>query len=176
MFSCPSLAIPRARAPNAGVLMIVSASVLEHPTTARLQTHPELRVPAPPFRRFGREYSGRLGGQIFADPLWATRTHTCSPSRTKQQRLPVCAPSLHPATAKNRGRFQHIRTDPPDPFVTACAPTGATGDGRDDGIVGVKEGIRLWWWLEDGEGHTAKGPGSVTGRRRERTACPRRPP
>lgn len=54
--------------------------------------------------------------------------HTCSPSRTKQQRLHVCAPSLHPATAKNRGRFQHIRTDPPDPFVTACAPTGATGD------------------------------------------------
>jgi ribonuclease HI len=43
-------------------------------------------------------------------------------------------------------------------------------------VEGVKEGIRLWWWLEDGEGHNAKGPGSVTGRRRERTACTRRPP
>jgi hypothetical protein len=43
-------------------------------------------------------------------------------------------------------------------------------------MEGVKEGIRLWWWLEDGEGHNAKGPGSVTGRRRERTAGTRRPP
>ena len=43
-------------------------------------------------------------------------------------------------------------------------------------MEGVKEGIRLWWWLEEGEGHNAKGPGSVTGRRRERTACTRRPP
>jgi len=43
-------------------------------------------------------------------------------------------------------------------------------------VEGVKEGIRLWWWLEDGEGHNAKGPGSVTGRRRARTACTRRPP
>ena len=33
----------------------------------------------------------------------------------------------------------------------------------------VKEGIRLWWWLEEGEGHNAKGPGSVTARRRART-------
>ena len=24
-------------------------------------------------------------------------------------------------------------------------------------------GLRLWWWLEAGEGHNAKGPGSVTG-------------
>ena len=29
-------------------------------------------------------------------------------------------------------------------------------------MEGVKEGIRLWWWLEDGEGHNAKGPGSVS--------------
>jgi hypothetical protein len=43
-------------------------------------------------------------------------------------------------------------------------------------MEGVKEGIRLWWWLEDGEGHSAKGPGSVIGRRRARPACPRRPP
>ena len=32
-------------------------------------------------------------------------------------------------------------------------------------MEGGKEGIRLWWWLEDGEGRNAKGPGSVTGRR-----------
>jgi hypothetical protein len=43
-------------------------------------------------------------------------------------------------------------------------------------MEGVKEGIRLWWWLEDGEGHNAKGPVSVIGRRRARPACPRRPP
>jgi hypothetical protein len=43
-------------------------------------------------------------------------------------------------------------------------------------MEGVKEGIRLWWWLEDGEGHNAKGPGSVIGRRRARPDCPRRPP
>ena len=34
----------------------------------------------------------------------------------------------------------------------------------------AKEGIRLWWWLEAGEGNNAKGPGSVTARRRARTA------
>ena len=33
----------------------------------------------------------------------------------------------------------------------------------------AKEGIRLWWWLEAGEGNNAKGPGSVTARRRART-------
>ena len=33
----------------------------------------------------------------------------------------------------------------------------------------AKEGIRLWWWLEAGEGNNTKGPGSVTARRRART-------
>ena len=115
----------------------------------------------------------RLGQKIRAIATWA--------------RLVKGTTAIWYVNGKGRGLTAEVETaegsDTAERNDTAAETEGRQRqmDGRRRGraqtaMEGVKEGIRLWWWLEEGEGHNAKGPGSVTGRRRERTACPRRPP
>ena len=76
----------------------------------------------------------------------------------------MCARGLEDA-------FSHP-TSAPRPATTRTTNGETQTRGRaQTAMESAKEGIRLWWWLEAGEGYNAKGPEGVTARRRELRAA-----